>query len=272
MLAYRNTSGRKFTVSGKLVSRNVQEANQNVLYINLIRSWILPDFGDSGATPPILRFFAYNNSNINNVETVMRSYSISFPDDIDYIFQDSSGTAIDPLPVVMLINIDLDEVYSAEEITNKNWKINLVGGGSFVPGGSEASGGGTWTERKSTVPSLSNTPDISDLTRMDKFTGIASNNMIPTRITPFIQDPLSIIRNPTMLLAPASNFISEQVRQIAPIINSPFINSGVGISQLQQAQRAQQTYQNINQLQQNQNLNQFNRYGQQTIKIPIEIF
>src|SRR5574343_353051 len=82
--AYRNTTGRRFTVPGKLVSRTPKEADTNAKYVNLIRSWLLPDFGGSGATPPLVYLSGYNNSNLNRVQCVVKSYSISWPDDVDW--------------------------------------------------------------------------------------------------------------------------------------------------------------------------------------------
>ena len=119
--AYRNTSGRKFSITAKLVSRNIEEANENARNLDLIRSWLLPDFGNSGATPPILRLSAYRNKNIDNLAVILRSYTFTWPDDVDYIFQSD-----DPMPVVGLLGIEVDEAYSAKEITEKQWKMHGV--------------------------------------------------------------------------------------------------------------------------------------------------
>jgi hypothetical protein len=131
LVAYRNTDGRRFSITGKLVSRTPDEAAQNILHLNLIRSWILPDFGSTGATPPILRIFGYNNHNLDNRQVILRSYSWSFPEDVDYIWE--GGEA---MPVIGVLQMDLDEVYSAEQITTGAWKIDVGDGGSFAGGAS----------------------------------------------------------------------------------------------------------------------------------------
>lgn len=128
--AYRNTTGRKFQINGKLVSRTPDEAGENAHYLNLIRQWILPDFAGTGATPPILKFSAYDNDNIDQVKVILKSYSFTFPDDIDYIFTGSV-----PMPVIASLNIDLDEAYSAEDINAKEWEIIDEAGGFFENGG-----------------------------------------------------------------------------------------------------------------------------------------
>jgi hypothetical protein len=145
--AYKNTSGRHFEITGKLVSRNAAEAAANSRYVDLIRSWILPDFGTSGATPPIVSLSAYNNTNINKVPCIIRSYGISFPDEVDWIFEGSSETTgtgknkvvgSSAMPVICTMTIALDETYSAQQISLQSWKMNISAGGSFVNGGSIA--------------------------------------------------------------------------------------------------------------------------------------
>lgn len=127
--SYKNTSSRKWTITGSLVSRTKSEAQANGRYLDLARNWVLPDFGGSGATPPILRFFAYGNNNIKNRKAVLTSYDWNFPNDVDYIY-----TSTQPMPVIGTITLSLEEVYSAEEITNQAWKLSIPDGGKFQPG------------------------------------------------------------------------------------------------------------------------------------------
>lgn len=122
ILAYRNTSGRKFGVTAKLVSRTKDEAVKNAWNLNCIRSWMLPDFGDSGATPPILYFSAYNSLNIKNLSSVIRNYSWTFPDDVDFIFSEDEPN-FEPMPIIGTVQFEIDEIWSAKEITEKLWKI-----------------------------------------------------------------------------------------------------------------------------------------------------
>lgn len=139
IFAYRSTSARSFSISGRLVSRTTGEANANARYLNLIRQWLLPDFGDSGATPPILYLSAYSNDNIRKLKVLLRSYHWSFPDDVDYIF-----TGMTPMPVIGQLGIEVVEAYSPAEVTARVWKIrdNKIGGmfeGGNIPGASSKS-------------------------------------------------------------------------------------------------------------------------------------
>ncbi len=123
LYAYKNTTSRTFSIHGKLVSRNATEADRNLRYLDLVRSWVLPSFGESGAPPPILKLSSYDNLNIKDTTCVMRSYSWEFPDDVDYIFD-----GISPMPIIGTLNIELVEIYSANEVLAITpWKIKLGG-------------------------------------------------------------------------------------------------------------------------------------------------
>lgn len=138
IFSFRNTSARHFSIQGKFVSRTADEATANAGYLSQIRGWALPDFGGSGATPPILTLFAYNAIDINGRKVILRSYSFSYSDDVDYIF-----TGSEPLPVIMTVSLELDEIYSPEQITAKKWKIDPRSGGGFAGGPTSPASTGT---------------------------------------------------------------------------------------------------------------------------------
>jgi hypothetical protein len=163
--AYRGTGARRFIISGNLISRNPKEAAQNAKYVDWIRSWVLPDFGDTGATPPILRLSGYGNNNIRNVPVILNNYSITYPDNVDYIFQGEI-----PMPVILTISLDLSEAYSPKETTEKKWKINISKGGSFVYGvGATVAAGG-----------VGKGDSIANIGADGKFPGVASMKLPET--------------------------------------------------------------------------------------------
>jgi hypothetical protein len=134
---YKNTSARKFEVTGKLVSRTVSEAQANSYYLDLARSWLLPDFGKTGATPPILKFWAYGNKNIEGLQTILLSYNWTFPDEVDYIVGASQ-----PMPVIGQLTMSLEEVYSPEQISAGAWRLNVAPSGHFAGGNAGPSSSG----------------------------------------------------------------------------------------------------------------------------------
>lgn len=141
LLAYRNTDGRKWSITGKLVSRTADEATANASYVDLARTWLLPDFGGSGATPPILKVYAYRHKNIDGRQVILRNYSWNFPEEVDYIWQ--AGQA---MPIIGQLGLELEEVYSAEQITGKAWKLSQGGGGSFKGGGGSTASSAFWQD------------------------------------------------------------------------------------------------------------------------------
>lgn len=132
--SYRRTSSRKFTINAKLVSRTPQEADANARILDLVRTWVLPDFGATGATPPVLRLYGYRNKNIDARKVIMLSYSWGFNDEVDYIYTNSQ-----PMPVIGNIEISLEEVYTAEEVTAGAWRLSVGEAGEFEQGGGTGS-------------------------------------------------------------------------------------------------------------------------------------
>lgn len=130
--AYKNTTSRKWAITGKLVSRTTAEADANARNLDLIRRWLLPDFGGTGATgatPPICKLYAYGNKNINGRQVVIVSYDWTFTDEVDYIH-----AAAQPMPVIGQLTVNMEEVYSAEQITAREWNLKIGDPGEFIGG------------------------------------------------------------------------------------------------------------------------------------------
>lgn len=193
LLSYRKTSARAWSIAGKLVSRTANEANANARYLDLIRTWMLPDFGGTGATPPILTLYGYRNSNIDGRKVVLRSYSWGFPEELDYIFAGGQ-----PMPVIGNLEVALEEVYSAEEITNGKWKLNVSGSGKFEQGESGSSSsfnlqlGNARTDPLATlIPSSSNMSSVMSALEGGKPTipGVIAGTMARTLGTAALNSP-----------------------------------------------------------------------------------
>lgn len=166
--AYRNTSGRRFTITGKLVSRNPAEAEANAAYLQTVRSWLLPSFGTTGATPPILFLTAYQHQAISDLPCVLVNYGWNFSDDVDYIFDTA-----EPMPIIGILTVDLEEAWSANQITNGDWRQDPRDGGEFSRVGVPNTGG------SDSAP----IPFASIPSQMDagSFAGLASSPAISAR-------------------------------------------------------------------------------------------
>lgn len=126
MLKYKTTNSRSWNLNGiKLVSRTAAEATENLKKLNMIRSWVMPYYGQGtaesfdlmfGAPPPVLMFSAYGPSNIDQHPVVLLNYNFTYPNDVDYIECEAdlnsgieSGT---PFPVLCEISLTLKESFS----------------------------------------------------------------------------------------------------------------------------------------------------------------
>lgn len=147
ILKYEGTSARDWTVTTRLIARTVQEATENLKKINIIRSWMMPFYGQGtadasttapylGAPPPILTLKAYGKSVIGPVKCVLTSYNWSWPNDIDYIQTDASNGPPVPVPVVLNISLQLKEAWSPAEFS----KFSLI---SYQAGDLPAAFGGS---------------------------------------------------------------------------------------------------------------------------------
>jgi hypothetical protein len=127
ILRYQHTSTRTWGISAKLISRTPTEAQENLRIVNLIRSWVMPFFGQGtamnkqtqqylGAPPPIVTLSAYGDNMIGPVKCVVKSYNWSWSDDVDYL-PTLNNT---PFPVVVDIEISLEEGWSPAELSGFN--------------------------------------------------------------------------------------------------------------------------------------------------------
>lgn len=196
--SYKNTSARTFGITAKLVSRNSAEASMNSRYVDLIRSWVLPGFGGNGATPPIVKLSAFRNRNIKDIPCIIESYSIHYPDDVDWIFDGE-----DPMPVIGSISVNLKEAWSPAQISvadkktgQQAWKIKLSPAGKFMTGSNyndntSASGGNT-TPPLGEIPKgglASNPYDALEVSPLATGTGVTNYSgaiapTTPTRTQP----------------------------------------------------------------------------------------
>lgn len=136
MQVYRSTAARHWSIAGMFVSRTAEEAQRNLNYINLLRSWSMPYFGTGteadektnqshtstggvsgsrfGAPPDTLMLSAYGETMIGPVACVLTNSSWTWPNEVQYI-QAANGN---PFPVSLQITVELTESYSAVEYSS----------------------------------------------------------------------------------------------------------------------------------------------------------
>jgi hypothetical protein len=141
---YQNSSPRTWNLGQiKLISRNGEEAEENLATVNQLRAWMMPFFGDSntagldgygpnllGSPPEVLEFTAYsdigdsnsgsgkgNMTNIRKIPVVLTSLIIPYPTDVDYI---QTAQTKQPFPAVTSIDLILVETHSPKQLSEFN--------------------------------------------------------------------------------------------------------------------------------------------------------
>ena len=141
ILKYEKTGNRAWSVSARFISRTSSEASLNQYYLNTIRGWVMPYYGEGtealapdklGAPPPILKFSGYGPRNISPIPVVLETYDTSWPNDVDYIPTNDGA----PFPVIMEITLSLKEAYSPAEFSKFDLYAYKTGDLSTAYGGS----------------------------------------------------------------------------------------------------------------------------------------
>lgn len=116
LMIYAGSPGREFSISAKFVSRSVDEAEKNSRYVQLLRSWRLPDKSgtvadnDMPPAPSRLRLSGLSGW-FKSVPVRMTSLSIETNEDVDYI--NCSRGAV---PIVWNVQVSLKESRSLAEL------------------------------------------------------------------------------------------------------------------------------------------------------------
>lgn len=136
---FEHTSSRVFEFSEiKLVSRNPQEARDNLERIQFLKAWTKPYFGSTegsqelsdwlGSPPEIVEFSMYNspegNGIFKKIPTVIGKVGVDYPNDCDYIptayRDDADKLGGIPFPLVTRISLTLTEQHSPFEYEKFN--------------------------------------------------------------------------------------------------------------------------------------------------------
>ena len=114
IVVYKMTGNRRFTISAKFISRTSTEGALNYSYVNLLRSWMIPQSqagaGGGGKTgrPPILRLNGYKKQ-FNSIPVVLAEMSVNYPEDVDYI--EVADLAM--VPIIQSVDITLIESHKS---------------------------------------------------------------------------------------------------------------------------------------------------------------
>lgn len=127
---YKGTRATTWQINGSFMCRTRDEAKRNYIFMNTLRAWSMPYFGEKqrlqfgedsrgklGAPPPVLKFSGWRGL-IGTVPVVITSLNWNWPKDCDWIpcgVFDEEGREI-PFPTVMAVNIAVVESFSPDQV------------------------------------------------------------------------------------------------------------------------------------------------------------
>ncbi len=94
-MVYARTPAVKLTVDGVFTVQNQKEGQYAMAAIHFLRTMAKMHFGETdpqaGTPPPVLLFNAYGAFVFKDVPVIVTTFSISFPDDVDYVEVKTAG-------------------------------------------------------------------------------------------------------------------------------------------------------------------------------------
>lgn len=110
---YMGSPSRNFSISAKLVSRTTAEANKNLRYVNILRSWRMPYIENGGfgtAEPEVLHLFGYGNV-FRGIPVIVKSLNIELNSETDYIKSSNNSD----VPIIWPVSISLQEIHTIND-------------------------------------------------------------------------------------------------------------------------------------------------------------
>ena len=93
--AYTRSENPSISMACKFSAHTVEHFQMSERAIRFLRTYTKMNYGrkdpDRGLPPRILRFFAYGNNLFNDVPVVISKFSMTFPEDIDYVEGEFDG-------------------------------------------------------------------------------------------------------------------------------------------------------------------------------------
>jgi hypothetical protein len=253
---YKGTDSVQWTLNVTLIARNTDEATKNLVYLNELRGWTMPYFGDNtatafkgklGAPPPVLTLKGLRKYIIGPVPVVITSLNWNWPRDVDYLPTSSIGDDGNPVPfpAVMSIAIQLVESFSTTQFNQfdlsayKQGDMDKAYNFSRIKGraGTEGLSVSTATSSTPTVPADTavTTPDAAPNAATTESTGSATTD-VPVPVAKKQELPEGYTRDPvTGLVRDANGNVDRSLSSGGSVPDKPTDKADAAeLSRLQQ--------------------------------------
>ncbi len=113
--AYEGTDQREFQIEGRFFCQNEGDVEANNAILHVLRSTVMPDYNRTGAPPTPVRLFAYGKHNIHSLPCLVKTYTMNYPNDVDYIVSNQTQGDV-TMPVIFTLSVTLAEQHSISEL------------------------------------------------------------------------------------------------------------------------------------------------------------
>lgn len=127
---YQNSAVDQFVITGTFTAENASEGAYWIAANQYLRSITKMSYGDSknaGAPPPVVKLNGYGDYIFKNVPVVVEQYTVTLPEDVDYIQVPGVGANGSYVPTRSEISVTVFPTYSRDAVN----KFSLS---SFVRG------------------------------------------------------------------------------------------------------------------------------------------
>jgi hypothetical protein len=131
---YEDSTPPDITVTGDFSANDIYEARYLLGVLTFFKIATKGDFGDqavaketAGAPPPVLLFEYLGDHAFNKVPVVVASYSLSYPNDIDYVPVEVQGTTT-YVPTLLNIVVTLQPQYTPSKV-RRQFDVQSVANG-----------------------------------------------------------------------------------------------------------------------------------------------
>ncbi len=135
--AYKNSQVDEIQITGKFTVQNSDEAQYWIAAVHFLRTVTKMFFGTGqylGNPPPICTLNGYGDFVYKDVSCIIKNFTVTMPNDVDYIQAGNGGTgsSVTYVPVSSDISVTVQPVYSREKI--KSFNLVAFANGQLVLG------------------------------------------------------------------------------------------------------------------------------------------
>lgn len=128
---YTNSQNPSLSVTATFTAQTQHDALYSAAAIHFFKSMTKMDFGEgnrgtsgtgmAGMPPPVLLFSAYGILNSKNIPVVLKNFSYTLPEDVDYVtFEDSPSGELVSVPTQFVVSLTLGVQYTPSKMREFN--------------------------------------------------------------------------------------------------------------------------------------------------------